>query len=73
MLASSLRRSSGKDQYIITRTGIDVPTRELLTFSVLVSLGGCDPQVRCHVAANLNAGNDRARLIDVLAQLLPLF
>ena len=54
-----------------TRTGIDVPTRELLTFSMLVSLGGCDPQVKGHVAANLNVGNNRARLIDVLTQLLP--
>jgi 4-carboxymuconolactone decarboxylase len=55
----------------ITRTGIDVPTRELLTFSMLVSLGGCDPQVKGHVAANLNVGNGRARLIEVLTQLLP--
>ena len=54
-----------------TRTGIDAPTRELLTFSMLVSLGGCDPQVKGHVAANLNVGADRARLIDVLTQLLP--
>ena len=54
-----------------TRTGIDIATRELLTFSMLVSLGGCDAQVKGHVAANLNVGNDRARLIDVLTQLLP--
>ncbi|PKU24786.1 carboxymuconolactone decarboxylase family protein [Telmatospirillum siberiense] len=54
-----------------TRTGIDVPTRELLTLSMLVALGGCDAQVKGHVAANLNVGNDRARLIDVLTQLLP--
>jgi 4-carboxymuconolactone decarboxylase len=54
-----------------TRTGIDLPTRELLTFSMLVSLGGCEPQVKGHVAANLNVGNNRARLIDVLTQLLP--
>jgi 4-carboxymuconolactone decarboxylase len=54
-----------------TRTGIDVPTRELLTFSMLVSLGGCDAQVKGHVAANLNVGNSRERLIDVLTQLLP--
>ena len=54
-----------------TRRGIDVPTRELLTFSMLVSLGGCEAQVKGHVAANINVGNDRARLIDVLTQLLP--
>jgi 4-carboxymuconolactone decarboxylase len=55
----------------LTRTGLDVPTRELLTLSMLVSLGGCAAQVKGHVAANLNVGNDRARLIDVLTQLLP--
>ena len=55
----------------LTRTGIDVPTRELLTFAMLVSLGGCEPQVKGHVAANLHVGNDRARLLDVLTQLIP--
>ena len=55
----------------LTRSGIGVPTRELLTFSMLVSLGGCDPQVKGHVAANLYVGNSRAKLIDVLTQLLP--
>ncbi len=54
-----------------TRTGLDAPMRELLTLGMLVSLGGCDPQVKGHVAANLRVGNDRARLIDVLTQLLP--
>ena len=54
-----------------TRTGIDLPTRELLTFVMLVALGGCEPQVKGHVAANLNVGNDRARLIEVVTQLLP--
>ena len=54
-----------------TRTGLDVPTRELLTFSMLVALGGADPQVRGHVAANVHVGNDRALLIAVLTGLLP--
>ena len=38
---------------------------------MLVSLGGCEPQVKGHVAANVNVGNDRARLLDVLTQLIP--
>lgn len=54
-----------------TRGGIDLPTRELLTFAILVAQGGCDPQVRSHVAGNLNVGNGRQVLIDVLTQLLP--
>ena len=55
----------------LTRTGLDVPTRELLTFAMLVSLGGCEPQVAGHVAANRNVGNDRARMLAVLTQLIP--
>jgi len=54
-----------------TRTGIDLRTRELLTLSMLIALGGCEPQVKGHVSANLNIGNDRARLVDVVTQLLP--
>lgn len=54
-----------------TRAGLDIPMRELLTFSMLAALGGCEPQIRGHVAANQNVGNDRARLIDVVTQLLP--
>jgi 4-carboxymuconolactone decarboxylase len=55
----------------ITRAGIGVPVRELLTLAMLVSLGGCDPQVRGHVAANLTVGNDRQTLIGVITVLLP--
>ena len=54
-----------------TRGGIDLPTRELITFAMLVALGGCDPQVRGHVAANRNVGNGRSMLIAVITQLLP--
>jgi 4-carboxymuconolactone decarboxylase len=54
-----------------TRRGIDARTRELLTFAMLVSLGGCEPQAKGHVAANLNVGNDRSVLLTVVTQLLP--
>jgi 4-carboxymuconolactone decarboxylase len=54
-----------------TRTGLDMPTRELLTFAMLVSLGGCEPQVAGHVRANLRVGNDRGLLPTVITQLLP--
>ena len=54
-----------------TRTGLDLKTRELLTFSMLASLGGCEPQLLGHVAANLSVGNDRRVLLGTLKQLLP--
>ena len=55
----------------LTRTGIDLPHRELLTFAMLVTLGGADNQVKGHVTGNLNVGNDRASLLGVLTVLLP--
>ena len=54
-----------------TRTGLDVKTRELLTFSMLAALGGCEPQLLGHVAGNLAVGNDRRVLLDTITQLLP--
>jgi 4-carboxymuconolactone decarboxylase len=54
-----------------TRTGLDLGTRELLTFAMLISLGGCEAQVKGHVAANVNVGNDRPQLLAVITQLLP--
>ncbi len=55
----------------VTRGGLDLRTRELLTFSMLAALGGCEPQLAGHVAANLAVGNDRHVLIGALTQLLP--
>lgn len=55
----------------ITRTGIDTQTRELLTFSMLLSLGGCEPQLKGHIQGNLNVGNAKETLLSVVTQLLP--
>ncbi|WP_188042704.1 carboxymuconolactone decarboxylase family protein [Changpingibacter yushuensis] len=55
----------------VTRSGLDVRTRELLTFTMLVSLGGCEPQLAGHIQGNLNIGNTREVLLDVLTQLIP--
>jgi 4-carboxymuconolactone decarboxylase len=55
----------------VGRRGIDLQVRELLTFSMLVALGGADAQVRGHVNANLKVGNTRERLLAVLTVLVP--
>lgn len=54
-----------------TRNGLDVQTREKLTFSMLISLGGADPQVKGHIAANTNVGNSKQDLLDIVTVLLP--
>jgi len=54
-----------------TRKGLDLKTRELLTFAILLSLGGCEPQLKGHVQGNLNVGNDKQVLLNTVTQLLP--
>ena len=54
-----------------TRPALDVKTRELLTYSILISLGGCESQVKGHIQGNVNVGNDKATLLAVTTQLLP--
>lgn len=54
-----------------TRSGLDIKTRELLTFSIILSLGGCEPQLKGHIQGNVNIGNDKELLLNVVTQLLP--
>jgi 4-carboxymuconolactone decarboxylase len=54
-----------------TRTGLDIKVRELLTFSMLLSLGGCEPKLKGHIQGNVNVGNDKETLLSVVTQLLP--
>ena len=54
-----------------TRRGLDIKTRELLTFAMLISLGGCEPQVKGHIQGNVSVGNDKEVRLDVVTQLLP--
>lgn len=54
-----------------TRPGLDMKTREMLTFSMLISLGGCESQVKGHIRGNVAVGNDKNTLLAVVTQLLP--
>ena len=37
-----------------TRKVLDVKERELITFTAIVTLGGCEPQAKAHAAANIS-------------------
>ena len=54
-----------------TRPALGMKTREMLTFSILISLGGCEPQVKGHIRGNVAVGNDKNTLLAVVTQLLP--
>ena len=38
---------------------------------MLISLGGCEPQVKGHIQGNVRVGNNKEVLLDVVMQLLP--
>ena len=57
---------------IYTRGGLDIKSRELLTFCIISALGGCEPQVKSHVQGNAAVGNDKQMLVDALETCLPL-
>ena len=54
-----------------TRTGLDLPQREMITFCFLMAQGGCEPQLIAHAKGNMNLGSDRDFLVRVVSQCLP--
>ena len=54
-----------------TRKGLNLREREMITFCYIMAQGGCEPQLTAHAKGNMNMGNDRAYLIDVVSQCLP--
>ena len=54
-----------------TRTGLDLKMRELITFCFLAAQGGCEPQLKGHIAGNYHVGNNKDFLIAVISSNLP--
>jgi 4-carboxymuconolactone decarboxylase len=55
----------------VTRNGLDLKTREMVTLSFLIALGGTESQIKGHIGGNAKVGNDRQTLINLMTQLLP--
>ena len=54
-----------------TRSGLDHKQREMITFCFLAAQGGCESQLTAHAKANINIGNDKLFLINIVSQCLP--
>ena len=54
-----------------TRTGLDYKQREMITFCFIAAQGGCEAQLTGHAKGNMNVGNDKAFLIQLISQCLP--
>lgn len=54
-----------------TRTGLNKNERELITFCFLFAQGDCKPQLKAHIQANIQIGNDQQFLINIVSQNVP--
>ena len=54
-----------------TRNFLPIHERELLTFSIFASQGGCEGQVKAHVGGNATVGNGKEVLLAALTVCLP--
>lgn len=54
-----------------SRNGLSNKERELITFCFLFAQGGCEPQLKAHIQANMRIGNDQQFLIKVVSQNVP--
>jgi len=53
---------------IVSRPGIDLKTRELVTIASCVTLGHAVPQLRAHIEGALNVGATPQEIVEVILQ-----
>jgi 4-carboxymuconolactone decarboxylase len=53
---------------IVSRTGIDLKTRELVTIASCVTLGYAQPQLKAHIEGALNVGATKDEIVEVILQ-----
>jgi len=54
---------------ILSRPGLPVSTREIITLSALSAMGTAQPQLRVHINAALNVGVPRAQIVELFMQI----
>jgi 4-carboxymuconolactone decarboxylase len=54
---------------ILSRPGLPVATREIVTLSALSAMGTAQPQLRVHINAALNVGVPREQIVELFMQI----
>jgi len=54
---------------VVSRPGIDLRTREMLTVAALMAMGNAPEQLEFHIRAALNIGVSREEIIEILLQI----
>ncbi|MDD3746219.1 MAG: carboxymuconolactone decarboxylase family protein [Anaerostipes sp.] len=56
---------------IYTRKSLNLPERELITITSLLTAGGCEPQLEVHINGALNVGVSAKKIIETFLQCIP--
>jgi len=54
---------------VISRPGLDLKTRELITVAALTALGNATPQLKVHLHGTLNVGCTREEIVETIMQM----
>lgn len=54
---------------IYPRKGLDLRSRQLVTLSILATLGNAGPQLKAHIYGSLNIGVTRTEIVEAFTQL----
>lgn len=54
---------------VVSRPGLDLRSRELVTVGALTALGNAQPQLKAHIGGALNAGCSPQEIIEVILQM----
>jgi 4-carboxymuconolactone decarboxylase len=55
---------------VMSRPGLDIKTREMLSVAALTALGTAGPQLRVHIGAALSVGCTRQEIVEVILQMV---
>lgn len=54
---------------LYSREGLDLKTKQMLTITILATLGNAKPQLAFHIKAGLNVGISRQEIIDIMTHI----
>ena len=55
---------------VMSRPGLDIKTREMLSVAALTALGTAGPQLRAHIGAALRVGCTQNEIVEVILQMV---
>lgn len=56
---------------IYPRENLSLPEREMITITSLLTLGGCEPQLKVHINGALNVGISPQKIVETFIQCIP--